>query len=425
MKKNVLVFPCGTEVGLEIGRSLQYSTHFTTYGGSSIDDHGKFSYKNYIGNIPYVYDQNFISRLNDVIQEYGIDYIYPAHDDVVLALAREASQQGLRCSVVTSPYDTCEIARSKRRTHETFRQIVATPKLYGDVSEASYPAFVKPDKGQGSRGAYLVQDATEAAFYIDKHSDQLIMEYLPGREYTVDCFTDRNGKLLYSEGRERIRTSSGISVCSEFVDNPRIYDISKIINENLAFRGPWFFQLKENADGELALLEIASRIAGTMGLSRSKGVNLPLLGLFDAMDYDVEITKNSYHIRTDRALQARYSHNIQYQHVYIDLDDLLILENKVNPTVVSFVYQCINQNKKVHLLSKHKQDIHSTLASHRLQNMFDEIIVISDDKEKCDYIAEQDAIFVDDSFEERRKVSKKLGIPVFDAHMIEALMEKF
>jgi hypothetical protein len=38
MKKNVLVFPCGSEIGLEIHKSLSYSTHFTLVGGSSVDD---------------------------------------------------------------------------------------------------------------------------------------------------------------------------------------------------------------------------------------------------------------------------------------------------------------------------------------------------------------------------------------------------
>jgi hypothetical protein len=53
------------------------------------------------------------------------------------------------------------------------------------------------------------------------------------------------------------------------------------INKKLHFRGVWFFQVKENINGDLSLLEIAPRVAGTMALSRLKGVNLPLMSLFD------------------------------------------------------------------------------------------------------------------------------------------------
>ena len=51
--KNVLVFPCGSEIGLEIHNSLKYSKDFKLYGGSSVDDHGKFVYENYISGHPY------------------------------------------------------------------------------------------------------------------------------------------------------------------------------------------------------------------------------------------------------------------------------------------------------------------------------------------------------------------------------------
>ena len=61
-KKNILVFPCGSEVALEIYRSLEYSTYFNLIGGNSVDDHGKFVFKNYIGNIPFVTDKNFIEE---------------------------------------------------------------------------------------------------------------------------------------------------------------------------------------------------------------------------------------------------------------------------------------------------------------------------------------------------------------------------
>ena len=40
--KNILVFPCGSEIALEIYRSLRYSTHFKLIGANSLDDHGKF-----------------------------------------------------------------------------------------------------------------------------------------------------------------------------------------------------------------------------------------------------------------------------------------------------------------------------------------------------------------------------------------------
>ncbi|HTB48507.1 MAG TPA: carbamoylphosphate synthase large subunit short form, partial [Verrucomicrobiae bacterium] len=70
MKQNVLVFPCGSEIGLEIYKSLSHSTHFNIFGGSSTADHGEFVYENYIGDLPTVDSPTFTEELNSVIDKY-------------------------------------------------------------------------------------------------------------------------------------------------------------------------------------------------------------------------------------------------------------------------------------------------------------------------------------------------------------------
>jgi predicted ATP-grasp superfamily ATP-dependent carboligase len=427
MKKNVLVFPCGSEIGLEIHRSLNVSTHFVLFGASSVDDHGKFVYSNYICGMPYVDDADFANKLNKIIDDHKIDYVIPAHDSVLLKLAQEKAAGSIDCEVITSPLKTCEIARSKQKTYEFFSGTVAVPHIFQVRAEPNkWPVFLKPDVGQGSKGTFIAKSVEDIIFYRQKDPGLLILEYLPGKEYTTDCFTSKNGKLLFCKGRERKRISGGISVNSEQVDDDRFKEIAEKINKNLTFRGAWFFQVKERDSGELVLMEIAPRIAGTMGLARGKGVNLVLLSLFDAMGYEVDVFDNSYHMVIDRALQNNYMHDIRYTHVYIDFDDLVLFEGKVNPYVMAFVYQCINKAIKVHLLTRHKEVLNDTLQKYRLLNTFDEIIwVTNQEDEKYKYIKEKDAIFIDDSFAERKKVRDNCGIPTFDGHMIEGLMEKF
>ena len=82
--KNVLVFPCGSEIGLEINRALKYSKHFKVFGASSVNDHGKFEFDNYADGVPNVSDDNFIDHINYLVKQYNIDFIFPAHDSVVV-----------------------------------------------------------------------------------------------------------------------------------------------------------------------------------------------------------------------------------------------------------------------------------------------------------------------------------------------------
>lgn len=429
MKKNVLVFPCGSEIGLEIHTAVSSSTHFELYGGSSVDDHGKFVYQNYIDGIPDVDHFDFVNKINEIIDKYNIDLILPAHDSVILKLAQESDRGNLKCKVVTSAIETCEISRSKLKTYQYFQDSIAVPKLYNssaDIEESELPVFLKPDVGQGSKGTQLATTIEDIEFYVKKDPTLLIMENLPGKEYTVDCFTDKSGELLFSKGRERVRISNGISVNSRVVEDERFEKIANTINQKLSFRGVWFFQVKENKDGELVLMEIAPRIAGTMALTRCRGVNLALLSLFDALDYDIAVFENDNdNLIIDRALQNSYQHDIQYQHVYIDLDDLVIFEGKINPRVIAFVFQCLNKNITLHLITRHKADLDETLKKFRISGIFDDIIWVKEGQEKHDFINEKDAIFIDDSYAERKKIHDNCHIPTFDAHMLESLIEKF
>jgi hypothetical protein len=425
IKKNVLVFPCGSEIGLEIHRSLSFSTHFNLFGGSSVSDHGEYVYQNYIGDIPIVESVGFLDTINKVIKENAIDFIIPAHDSVLLALALERFAGKLDAALVASPLDTCELTRSKSLTYKRFSGVIPTPEIYDPSQTAVFPVFLKPDIGQGSKGTYTANSVTDVAFYLSKDPTLLVLEYLPGKEYTIDCFTNRDGNLLFAEGRERSRISNGISVNSMSVKDKEFYELATIINRTINFRGAWFFQMKRRANGELVLMEIGPRIAGTMGLVRNKGVNLALMSLFDAMDYQVSVAENDIELDIDRALQNSYRHNIKYDHIYLDFDDMVIYEGKINPAIMAFVFQSFNKGKKVTLLTKHKANLAQTLERYHLSGIFDDILWISDEEEKSTYITHKNSIFIDDSFAERKSVAEALGIPTFDSSMIESLMEKF
>lgn len=421
--KNVLVFPCGSEIGLEIGRSLEFSTHFSVVGGSSVSDHGEFSYEKYIGDIPFIDNPDFMSRINEIVEEHDISYIIPAHDDVVLALAEAYSNGKLKCEVLTSQYETCSVARSKSKTYELLRGVVECPKVY-DLNEGVVDGriFLKPDIGQGSKGTYLAQNYQEAKDHSLRHKGLIALEYLPGDEYTVDCFTDRNRELRYCGARTRSRIVNGISVRSESVENERFSVLANKINAALNFRGVWFFQVKERSNGDLVLMEIAPRVAGTMGLTRVKGINLALLSLFDREGGDIAIPDASRPVVIDRALSNSYKLDVSYQHVYVDFDDTVIVNGKVNSALMRFLFQALNDNKTLHLITRHTESIDSSLREYRLGEVFDEVIHLKSGEEKAHFIKEKDAIFIDDSFGERNDVAGTLGIPVFDPHAIEGLV---
>ncbi|EPR66324.1 ATP-grasp domain-containing protein [Cyclobacterium qasimii] len=284
---------------------------------------------------------------------------------------------------------------------------------------------MKPEIGYGSRGVKLIQNFKQGQEHLNSYPTCLILENLPGKEFTVDCFTDKNRKLLFSAGRERKRISNGISVNTVPVEmeDESLKTIARHINAVFHFRGAWFFQVKYNDNGALCLLEVASRLGGSSSLFRNMGVNFALLSIFDAFGYDVNVFSNSYNIELDRSLNNKYKLDITFDKAYIDFDDCLILGDKVNTALLGLLYQFLNQGKKLVLITKHKDDIYESLIKFRLDKVFDEIIHLEQDHFKFEYIDKEKAIFIDDSYAERYQVHKALKIPVFAPDSIECLID--
>lgn len=421
--KNVLVLPAGTEIALEINNALRYSKFVKLFGGTSKPCHAEFVYENCVENVPYPDDADFISKVNEAVDKYHIDYIYPAHDSVLLKLTE--AQGELHAAVVTSDVETVRITRSKNKTYAFLRGAYYLPKTYARAEEVeAFPVFIKPAVGQGAEGARRIDDMEKLTEALSDGVEYAICEYLPGEEFTVDCFTDRHGKLRIASPRTRSRIRAGISVRSRKLEcSEEIEKIAEDINGRFSFNGAWFFQLKENAHGEYRLMEIAPRIAGTMSVTRNLGVNMPMLTLFNMWGCDVDIINNGGALLLDRAFISRFETDTEYDSVYVDFDDTIVVKGRVNGMLMMYLYQARDKGKKIFMLTKHAEDIGASMEKYAVSPMlFDEIIHIPQDGDKAEYVA-PNSIFIDDSFAERRRVSERCGAAVFDLDMVESLLD--
>ena len=81
----------------------------------------------------------------------------------------------------------------------------------------------------------------------DTFPDLLVTEYLPGKEYTVDCISDIYGDLLTSYVRERKEIRNGVCKSTSYVNNSSDFlETAEIIASKLRIKGAWFFQMKIN-----------------------------------------------------------------------------------------------------------------------------------------------------------------------------------
>ncbi len=419
----VLVFPCGEINAAELHDALSSCVNIRLYG--VVFRLGRFLYKNYIPGLPKISEPEFITCLNRLIVQHHIDVVFPTHDDVVQFMA--VHRKEIHAKILSADAATSAVCRDKKKTYETFSDCGFCPNVFSwPLEPCHFPVFVKPRKGQGSVGAKVAHGYCDLPPDLEHY---IACEVLPGEECTVDCFTGKDGDLQVVLPRSRQRIFGGVSVRSE--NEPltdEIEQIASVINARLHFLGLWYFQIKRDATGRFKLLEISARCAGTMCLSRMRGANMPLLSVYAAMGRETSVLLNQMEITVDRTLISRYQTDLAYSSVYIDLDDTIVIDGKVNLQAIRFLYQCANDGKHLFLLTRHNahhtDSAEETLRRHKIsQALFERIIHLGADENKANAIDPHAAIFIDNAFAERKAVHERHGIPVFDTDAFELLLD--
>jgi hypothetical protein len=169
------------------------------------------------------------------------------------------------------------------------------------------------------------------------------------------------------------------------------------------------------------LLEIASRFGGSSVIHRLLGVNFSYLNILNEIYPNIDILINNFPIEIDRSLNTKSLIKLNFENVYVDFDDTLIINNKVNYNLISVLYKLLNENKKLYLITKHQGNIYESLKKFKInKDLFSEIYHLNLNDNKFRYI-KSESIFIDDSFSERSEVFNKLGIPVFSVENIVLL----
>lgn len=417
---NILVAPATTGIGKEIAKSLRHAKNIDLFACGfdklSAEKEGFLNFT-YIG--PNQTPETLSSSLVQIIRQNGIEAVYIAHDQWMRDLLSIQIPRFLRSMIVNLPDSQSLRLLSKEETYRSFPIPNLVPRTYGvNAARDHLPVFVKPDIGQGSRRTILIENQQEFSSFVDKFESKatlgyVISEYLPGPEYTVDCFSTEDSKVIYCQGRIRSKTINGISVETWRVDIPNVQEWSQKISSQYLLTGSWFFQLKESASGDLKLLEVGLRIAGASGINRLYGVNLSLMDLYQHQGKSISVLNQDYVVmfcQTERPSVIRK----KITRSYFDFDDTLVTDNQVNDKILSAIFNLNERGISVKVLTRNTSDLTEMLKSLNLDSVVDEVIQVPAMDKKSNYIQSKEPfLFVDDSYRERLDVHNhfsKLGV---------------
>ena len=259
--------------------------------------------------IPLANDPDFIKEVLNIAVLESVDVIIPLVTRELLVFSETKhmfAEQGI--NVIVSDHKQLDIANNKYNLMQFCKDNdVPVPDFYlvksiGEFKqkayELGYPGkkiCFKPPVSNGLRGFRIIDDSQnkmesllnekpnnvfigfdefiQIANDADFFPELLLMEYLPGEEYSVDVLAHK-GKYIQAIPRSRDKIKMGISFVGRAVEDNKILDYSKQLVEKLGLHGNIGIQFRRDVNGVPKIIESNPRVQGTIVLCTAAGFNM-------------------------------------------------------------------------------------------------------------------------------------------------------
>ena len=263
---NVLILSAGGPAGYGVIKSLKDMSFDGRIISVDVDDLAvgfHMSDEYYV--VPPTNNKKYIEELHKIVTKENIDLIIPTGPDVEPISKNAHLFEG---KLFMSDYETIINCHNKWRFYNKCKDKFPLPKTFKGTK-----LFKKPITGSGSRDCEL----------IEFNSDEILSEYLPGQEYTIDVLCDMKSNPLVVVPRKRLQTKAGISSKGEIIKDEFIekscYDICKFLN----LKGPVCLQMKDDKNGNPKFIEVNPRFGGGTYFTTLAGVNFMKI-IFDVLE---------------------------------------------------------------------------------------------------------------------------------------------
>jgi hypothetical protein len=269
----ILLLTYGNESSIEMTKSISELNAHEVYGCHYDVVNAGLAYlnKKYVFECPHPWKSTslFLSWLNNFIVEKSIDKVFVTN-----------------CKMLKFVYDNWESVKCIEKfaipSRENLAPCLFKNELYDllpDISprvvkshldsQTMADLFVKPRYGSSAEGARKILNTTDA--WRDISEADVVTEYLPGEEFTVDCVSTPDGELVDWNVRLRSRIRDGITSYGRSAPEywHTIGDYVKQITKTLKLPYFWFAQFKFDKDGNPKLLEVNCRISGSFCITKN------------------------------------------------------------------------------------------------------------------------------------------------------------
>jgi carbamoyl-phosphate synthase large subunit len=269
-KLNILVSAVGGDLGQSVIKCLRDSSYRPYILGCDMNPYagGRADVDEFFPAPPVNDEQLYTDFLLRIIEEKKINYVFLLLDvEIIFFNENRHSFRETNAIFVVSEKHIIDTFMDKYKTVEFFKEKgISYPKTWMPSqydNQLGFPLILKRRRGSGSQRLFKVNDDQELQFYLKRHNDMIVQEYLPGEdnEYTAGLF--RHGETIHTITFKRTLAPGGFSQQVELVTDESIDEFPKELARQLAFKGSINVQFRRTDRGCIPF-EINPRFSSTV-----------------------------------------------------------------------------------------------------------------------------------------------------------------
>ncbi len=240
--------------------------------------------------VPPAKDPEFVNKLLEICKVEQTHILVPIIDEEFGPILQNRSRFEQNKVKVVLPEETILSATSNKLNFHNFLLTNGfnSPALKSTpFSSADLPLITKPIHGRGSQGVKIIRTAKDLENF-QLPADYIVQKMVSGTEFTIDTFSDLNGKTLVAVPRIRMEIRDGKSVRAQIQHNELIEIATKSICDKLKMTGPACLQCILTSDNTPYFFDFNSRIGSATRLTVEAGVNIPFLAIKSLLNLKIE-----------------------------------------------------------------------------------------------------------------------------------------
>ena len=232
--------------------------------------------KSYV--IPKFSEPNCVEKIQAICDKENIHAIFPMTNKAIefMDKNRAGFDEG-DLLLYLADHTLIETCNDKRRLAEFFTQNnFASPDLIDP--KKPFPGFsliAKDSCGEGGKNYFKIEDQIELDFYSKKLPNHIFQQFVQGREFSIDWFSDKNGFPVLIVPRERLVIRGGEVMVSRIELSSDIIESAKKVGTLLRLRGPANLQGILDDSGNFLFTDVNLRFGSGVVHTIHAGADIP------------------------------------------------------------------------------------------------------------------------------------------------------